>query len=264
MAPKLSSLLVQEGVVSVRRVEEALQRQVIYGGSLGTNLLEMNAISEGELMRSLSAVAGLEPADGRWLEEASADAQAQFPRKLVERHHILPVGITSGGAVRVVVSEGVADGVLQALEEELEVKLDAYVAPEYRFQYGLERHYQIPMRSRYARLMRELSRRQSAAGASAVPQRYRMAIERLDAGWGAADDEARAWEAAAEGKRSEEDVKTSPEAPALSEPATPTEPKPSPKPVPAPKPAAEPAPAPAPEQEPEPAPDPLSATCTPA
>ncbi len=125
------------------------------------------------------------------------------------------MGITSNGAVRVVVSEGVADGVLEALEEELEVKLDAYVAPEYRFQYGLERHYQIPMRSRYARLMRELSRRQAAAGPGAVPQRYRMAIERLDAGWGAGDDEARAWEAAAEGKRAEEDVKTSPEAKAL-------------------------------------------------
>ncbi len=75
MVPKLSSLLVQEGVVSVRRVEEALQRQVIYGGSLGTNLLEMNAISEGEVLRSLSGVSGLEPADGRWLEEGSEDAQ---------------------------------------------------------------------------------------------------------------------------------------------------------------------------------------------
>lgn len=215
MVAKLSSLLVQEGVVTARRVEEALQRQVIYGGSLGTNLLEMNAISEGELTRSLAAATGLEPADGRWLKEASADAQGQFPRKQVERHHILPVGITSEGVVRVVVSEDVAEGVLEALEEELEIKLDAYVAPEYRFQYGLERHYQIPMRSRYARLMRELSRRQSAAGASAAPQRYGVAIDRLDAGWGAGDDKAGAREATAEGKRADEDIKTAPERKAL-------------------------------------------------
>ena len=62
MSSKLSSVLVQQGVVPVRKVEEAIQRQVIYGGSLGTNLLEMGALDEAQLLSALSLATGLPPA----------------------------------------------------------------------------------------------------------------------------------------------------------------------------------------------------------
>ena len=44
MPSRLSSLLVRDGLVGVKRMEKAFQRQVIYGGSLDTILLEMNQI----------------------------------------------------------------------------------------------------------------------------------------------------------------------------------------------------------------------------
>ena len=40
MPSRLSSLLVRDGLVGVKRMEKAFQRQVIYGGSLDTILLE--------------------------------------------------------------------------------------------------------------------------------------------------------------------------------------------------------------------------------
>ena len=40
----LGSLLVQDRVVGVTEIEQALQHQVIYGGYLSTNLLELGLV----------------------------------------------------------------------------------------------------------------------------------------------------------------------------------------------------------------------------
>ena len=47
----LSSSIVKNEVASMRDVEEALARQVLYGGDLATNLLELAAVSEAALTR---------------------------------------------------------------------------------------------------------------------------------------------------------------------------------------------------------------------
>ena len=46
----LSSLLVQRGVATIREVEEALARQVLYGGDFVTNLLEVARPDEAALL----------------------------------------------------------------------------------------------------------------------------------------------------------------------------------------------------------------------
>ena len=56
---RLSSLLVRDGLVGVKRMEKAFQRQVIYGGSLDTILLEMNVLSEERLTQYLALSSGL-------------------------------------------------------------------------------------------------------------------------------------------------------------------------------------------------------------
>ena len=44
MTSKLASLLVQEGKLSARRMADVFQRQVIFGGTLDTILLEMGLV----------------------------------------------------------------------------------------------------------------------------------------------------------------------------------------------------------------------------
>src|SRR3569623_275266 len=61
MASRLSSLLVRDGLVGVKRMEKAYQRQVIYGGSLDTILLEMNLLPEERLTQYLARASALEP-----------------------------------------------------------------------------------------------------------------------------------------------------------------------------------------------------------
>jgi hypothetical protein len=51
--PRLGEMLVKEGACSEAAVRDALKNQIIFGGRLGTNLLEIKAVSEEALARTL-------------------------------------------------------------------------------------------------------------------------------------------------------------------------------------------------------------------
>ena len=59
-SPRLDELLIQEGLVTPDQVSAALQRQKLYGGRLGTQLLQMGVIDESTLVRVLAAKLGCE------------------------------------------------------------------------------------------------------------------------------------------------------------------------------------------------------------
>ena len=58
----LSSLIVQREIATIRQVEEALARQVLYGGDLVTNLLEVAKLDEGTLTLLLAESFGIQAA----------------------------------------------------------------------------------------------------------------------------------------------------------------------------------------------------------
>ena len=58
----LSTLIVQREIASIREVEEALARQVLYGGDLITNLLEVCKLDEAQLLPIVAESLGLPPA----------------------------------------------------------------------------------------------------------------------------------------------------------------------------------------------------------
>ena len=61
---KLGDLLVREGACSADAVRDALKNQVIFGGRLGTNLLELGAVSEEALARALGRQHGIPALSG--------------------------------------------------------------------------------------------------------------------------------------------------------------------------------------------------------
>ena len=58
-ASRLASLLVQDSLVSAKKMAQAFQRQVIYGGTLDTILLEMDVIDEGALVEAMGRASSL-------------------------------------------------------------------------------------------------------------------------------------------------------------------------------------------------------------
>src|SRR5690606_36937434 len=102
MPSRLSSLLVRDGLVGVKRMEKAFQRQVIYGGSLDTILLEMNLVPEERLTQYLALASGLPPAardEGTTINEAAVTIVA---REIAEQYRAVPVAV-EGETVRILV-----------------------------------------------------------------------------------------------------------------------------------------------------------------
>ena len=93
MPSRLSSLLVRDGLVGVKRMEKAFQRQVIYGGSLDTILLEMGLVPEERLTQYLALASGLPPAardEGMVVDPAAVAVIAQ---DMAERYRVVPVAL---------------------------------------------------------------------------------------------------------------------------------------------------------------------------
>src|SRR5262249_53676517 len=100
MPSRLSSLLVRDGLVGVKRMEKAFQRQVIYGGSLDTILLEMGLVPEERLTQYLALASGLPPAARDEGIAADPAATSVITREMSERYRAVPVAIEND-AVRI-------------------------------------------------------------------------------------------------------------------------------------------------------------------
>ena len=87
--PTLSSTIVKHQIASMRDVEEALARQVLYGGDLATNLLELAAVSERALTGVLAESHELEPGPIGELPTAAETTRRLVPGDIALRQDFI-------------------------------------------------------------------------------------------------------------------------------------------------------------------------------
>jgi HEAT repeat protein len=151
MASRLSSLLVRDGLVGVKRMERAFQRQVIYGGALDTILLEMSLIDEPTLCEYLSLATGLPAATAEQMEMISSEATEACPEELARSFYVAPLTVEED-ALRVLVSEPVDFAQLEDLADRLDMAIQPLVAPEFRFNLLFSRAFGLPASARFKKL----------------------------------------------------------------------------------------------------------------
>src|SRR5688572_3527610 len=155
MPSRLSSLLVRDGLVGVKRMEKAFQRQVIYGGSLDTILLEMNLVPEERLTQYLALASGLPPAardEGTQIEEA---AIGLIPRDIAEQYRAVPLAI-DGESCRILVCSPLEITALEDLADQLDRPLQPLITPEYRWHLVYAAAYGLDPPARFTTLARSL------------------------------------------------------------------------------------------------------------
>ena len=155
MPSRLSSLLVRDGLVGVKRMEKAFQRQVIYGGSLDTILLEMSLVPEDRLTQYLALASGLPPASRDEGSTLTAEAAATIPREIAERYRAVPVAL-DGECVRVLVCSPLELSELEDLADQLDRPLQPLITPEYRWHLVYAAAYRLDPPARYTTLARAL------------------------------------------------------------------------------------------------------------
>lgn len=160
MTSRLASLLVQENLVSAKKMAEAFQRQVIYGGTLDTILLEMDVLDEVTLLEALGRSSALPTAgDLPSLEQLqAADITRRVPHAMSDRYRAVPVAL-EGNVLRVLVIDPPDRRQLDELGYTLSLTIDPIVVPEHRFVQAVELVYGVAVPARFASLAAKLRQR---------------------------------------------------------------------------------------------------------
>jgi len=152
----------------MRQVEEALARQVIYGGDLVTNLLEVARVDEGVLTELLAASMGLSPAPASELPRAADSVLALVPADFAVQHLAVPLEV-KGEELLLAVAEPVSDEVKEQLAFSLGMRIGERAAPAVRVWQAIARAYGTQLDRRMERLVARLSGDASAPVRSLAP-----------------------------------------------------------------------------------------------
>lgn len=90
MVPKLGEALVNASLVTKEQLRLALERQVIFGGRLGTNFVELGIISETELASFLSTFYKVPAVDPSELLSADEETLSCVSREIAEKYKTVP------------------------------------------------------------------------------------------------------------------------------------------------------------------------------
>ena len=152
---RLGEQLVTAGIVSAELVDTALRAQVVWGGRLGTNLIELGAIDLDELSRSLGQQHGVAAAAARHFDKADPELQALLPAEVAKRYSIVPLVRLSPDRIAIVALDPLSDEARDALAEIYGVDpmdgIVTSVAAEMRVLYHLERVYKLARPTRFLR-----------------------------------------------------------------------------------------------------------------
>jgi len=152
---RLGELLVAAGLLTVQQVEQALRAQVVWGGRLGTNLIELHYLELDPLSRVLGVQHRLPAALARHFEKADPDLQRRLSPEIAERFSCVPL-LRMGPERHVVIAllAPLPPRHLAIIADELAIDVKRVVpaiAAELRIRYQLERVYRIRRAARYLR-----------------------------------------------------------------------------------------------------------------
>src|SRR4051794_19210798 len=88
VAERLGEILVKQGACSEAAVRDGLKNQIIFGGRLGTNLLEIEAVTEEALARALGKQHGLACLHGP--QQLDPAAVALLTPEIADRYDAVP------------------------------------------------------------------------------------------------------------------------------------------------------------------------------
>ena len=153
---KLGTLLLRNAAIGLSQLEAALRNQVLYGGRLGTNLVELGFIDLELLSTYLAELTGFPIATPTLLDDADKALLDKLGSDDAHRLRAVPLGYLGGGTEQVAVAivDPTDKSAITELEARLAAKVTPYVVPELRALYYLERHFGTPRRARFIRTAR--------------------------------------------------------------------------------------------------------------
>lgn len=153
MGLRIGELLLHEGLITPTQLDTALKAQKIFGGRLGTNLVEHGFVDEEALARLLAAQLGIPTCSPEQLASIPRGVISLVPSDLARRHGVVPF---HHDEERDRVAIAMADpNNLQRVDEiqfALGRSVSFHVAPEVLLGWALERYYGVERQRRFIRM----------------------------------------------------------------------------------------------------------------
>jgi hypothetical protein len=156
MAKKLriGEMLVTGGILTREQLNEALNAQLIYGGKLGTNLVEHGFITEEFLTSFLSKQFNIPAVEAKELEDVPSSVIEVVPKELADKHKVIPFR-KDKRRLDVALLDPMNVKAIDELAFKTGLLIRPYIAPEVTIARCLERYYQVAGQRRYIRIGNE-------------------------------------------------------------------------------------------------------------
>jgi len=140
--------MVKEGLITNGVLAKALERQIIFGGRLGTNLVEMGAINEETLAKFLAKVLRVPYAEPASFEDVSPEVLEAMPRELAEKYTAFPIR-RERTRLHMAMKDPNDIAIVDELRFIVGLDIRPYIASEMRIVFALEKYYGIKRDLRY-------------------------------------------------------------------------------------------------------------------
>jgi hypothetical protein len=166
-------MLVNAGKITAEELDEVLQSQVIFGGKLGTNLLEMGFIEEHDLAHFLGKKLGAPAADKEQLMHIPADVIGIITPETAGKYKVVPFKVENKRLSLVMVDPSDLEAI-DAISFSTGYIIRPLIAPELRILQCLEKYYGIKRELRYINIAGGSSRgrKRKEQPAPAVVQKH--------------------------------------------------------------------------------------------
>jgi hypothetical protein len=148
---KLGEALIKEALITRQQLDQALKRQVQFGGRIGTNVVELRFLEEDELARFLSRFFKLPAVPFDILNAIPEDVIAAMGKDIVDKYKILPFKKERNRLHTAMLNpKEIKD--IDELRFVTGFDIIPYVITELRLLYALEKYYGLKRDVRYISL----------------------------------------------------------------------------------------------------------------
>ncbi|MCW8892924.1 MAG: hypothetical protein OQL18_06355 [Deltaproteobacteria bacterium] len=159
---RLGECLLAEGLINSGQLDEAIEYQCIYGGKLGTSLIELGLADEEQMAKILSQQLRLHYIKPELLMNVPGSVLNLVPDKIALKYQVVPYH-EDGKKLYVAINDVTNLKVIDDLSFQLNHIIIPLAIPEIRLMLALKKHYGMLLTPRYETLAVQMSRRNLAA-----------------------------------------------------------------------------------------------------
>ena len=148
---KLGELLVKHQMISEAQLANALRAQHIFGGRLGTNLVELGYLTESLLVGFLGAQLNIPAVKGAELDEIKDEVVKLLSKVVAQKFKVIPIS-ENGKTLRLAMADPTHLKAIDEVSFATGFTIEPLVAPELLITYALEKYYGVDRPVRYVRL----------------------------------------------------------------------------------------------------------------